>query len=349
MTALPRLAVLLALLALAGCAPPRDTLLGQAAPAAAAGTAVPLERVLPERMRPAALNPQVLAISGGGPDGAFGAGWVAGSLREGTLGSPDIVTGVSIGAVIALLAILGEDAALEEVFTGPQVAALGVDQQLPALVFGGTASSGRALDALVAGLVTEERLAALAREHARGRRLFIGTTDHDAMRPVIWDVTAMAAAAGPAAGPAVADVLRASMSIPGIFRPVALAGGPGGTRLHGDGGLTAQFALPRMPGERPPSSETVIVNLRLLSDPPSDNLGGIDAGRRAAITLIRAATRDQVTLAALRAAQRGTGFRAIPLPPDLRALPLDERRPERLARSFERGVRLAGEIGPAGP
>jgi len=36
--------------------------------------------------------------------------------------------------------------------------------------------------------VDQEIIEAIAREHRRGRRLFIGTTNLDAMRPVLWNI-----------------------------------------------------------------------------------------------------------------------------------------------------------------
>ncbi|WP_316376727.1 patatin-like phospholipase family protein, partial [Enterobacter hormaechei] len=48
-----------------------------------------------------------LAISGGGSDGAFGAGFLAGWSAAGTRPKFDVVTGVSTGALIAPFAFLG--------------------------------------------------------------------------------------------------------------------------------------------------------------------------------------------------------------------------------------------------
>ena len=41
--------------------------------------------------------------------------------------------------------------------------------------------------------VTQSLLDALAAEYAKGRLLYIGTTDLDARRPVVWNVTKIAA------------------------------------------------------------------------------------------------------------------------------------------------------------
>ena len=60
-----------------------------------------------------------LAVSGGGDDGAFGAGLLNGWSETGTRPEFKMVTGVSTGALIAPFAFLGPsyDAALREVYT----------------------------------------------------------------------------------------------------------------------------------------------------------------------------------------------------------------------------------------
>ena len=60
-----------------------------------------------------------LALSGGGADGAFGAGVLVGWSEAGTRPRFEVVTGVSTGAIIATFAFLGPryDDSLREVFT----------------------------------------------------------------------------------------------------------------------------------------------------------------------------------------------------------------------------------------
>ena len=60
-----------------------------------------------------------LALSGGGSDGAFGAGLLGGWTASGTRPEFDLVTGVSTGALTAPFAFLGPryDDALKKVFT----------------------------------------------------------------------------------------------------------------------------------------------------------------------------------------------------------------------------------------
>ena len=66
-------------------------------------------------------RPQIsfLAISGGGSDGAFGAGLLVGWTARGNRPEFDIVTGISTGALTAPFAFLGPryDPALKQVYT----------------------------------------------------------------------------------------------------------------------------------------------------------------------------------------------------------------------------------------
>ena len=60
----------------------------------------------------------ILALSGGGAGGAFGAGALVGLSRRGERPQYEIVTGVSAGALIAVFALLGSewDAELTDAF-----------------------------------------------------------------------------------------------------------------------------------------------------------------------------------------------------------------------------------------
>ena len=89
---------------------------------------------------------------------------------------------------------------------------------------------------------------AIAAEHRKGRRLFIGTTNLDAGRPVMWNIGAIANSTDPRAPELIHKVLLASASIPGAFPPVLInveADGKVYDELHVDGGTTTQvFVYP---------------------------------------------------------------------------------------------------------
>ena len=89
----------------------------------------------------------------------------------------------------------------------------------------------------------EKTLAAIAREHRAGRRLYVGTTDLDAQLLICWDMGAIAASGNPQAKELFCQVLLASASIPAAFPPVVFeveAGGRQYDEMHADGGLMAQ-------------------------------------------------------------------------------------------------------------
>jgi predicted patatin/cPLA2 family phospholipase len=191
-----------------------------------------------------------LAISGGGQDGAFGAGLLNGWTASGTRPEFLFVTGISTGALTAPFAFLGPDYddELREVYTTLETEDL-VEQRAWSVI----ATSDAALDtdklrAVIANYVDEEMVRRLAEEHARGRRLFIGTTFLDAGRPVIWSITFIAASDYPDKTKLIGDILLASASIPGAFPPLLIEVEQGGERydeLHVDGGAASQvFVYP---------------------------------------------------------------------------------------------------------
>jgi hypothetical protein len=191
----------------------------------------------------------VLAISGGAYDGAYGAGIINGWTSTGSRPKFAIVTGVSAGALIAPLAFLGPDydAEIAEAFSGGVAQVLGDLGGIFALL-GPPDIRRNSLVDLVDKFLTPKLIAAIAREQARGRRLFIVTTNLDAQRGTVWDMGAIAASGRPEARELFRDVLVASASIPGVFGPTFIEVEANGHRfreMHVDGGATTQvFILP---------------------------------------------------------------------------------------------------------
>jgi predicted acylesterase/phospholipase RssA len=96
--------------------------------------------------------------------------------------------------------------------------------------------------------VDDAVIEAIAREHKRGRRLWVGTTDMDRMKQVFWNIGEIAASGHPKAGDLIRQVLLASASIPGAFPPVMFEVQADGKRydeMHVDGGVSSQvFVYP---------------------------------------------------------------------------------------------------------
>jgi predicted acylesterase/phospholipase RssA len=190
----------------------------------------------------------ILALSGGGAGGAFGAGAVAGLTRTGTRPSFDVVTGVSAGALVAPFAFLGPswDAQLLDAFTGVAGDNLLQSRGL-GMLFGSSVYSGRPLRQLIEAYVTDEMIRAIAREAAKGRLLLVATTDVASGEPVIWDLGAIANNGGSFARTLFCDVLVASASVPGMFPPVIIRvaeNGLNNDQAHVDGAATVPFFVP---------------------------------------------------------------------------------------------------------
>lgn len=187
-----------------------------------------------------------LVISGGGGDGAYGAGLLTGWTELGTRPEFQIVTGISTGALIAPFAFLGPayDPVLREVYTQFSSEDLMEPRGPLEIARGDAVSSTRPLRRKIAEYLNDDVLAKIAAEGRKGRSLLVGTTNLDAGRPVIWDITRLAASDAPNAPALIHDVILASASIPGVFPPVLIEVAAKGQRydeLHVDGGVTAQL------------------------------------------------------------------------------------------------------------
>jgi predicted patatin/cPLA2 family phospholipase len=195
-----------------------------------------------------AKQPIVLALSGGGADGAFGAGLLAGWSARGTRPQFTLVTGASAGALIAPFAFLGPayDDTLRSVFATGEMANLLQPEGLAGLFVGTGLFKSKPLRDLIARHVDAPMLAAIAREYQAGRRLYVVTTNLDAQRTTIWDMGKIAASGDPGALDLFRNVLTASASIPGVFSPVLIdveANGRRFAEMHVDGGVTTNVLI----------------------------------------------------------------------------------------------------------
>lgn len=189
-----------------------------------------------------------LAVSGGGANGAFGAGLLNGWTAAGTRPEFTLVTGISTGSLIAPFAFLGPkyDEVLEDVYTGYSTADLVKSRPWLEILNADSVADTTALRAKIAEYVTDEVMREIAVEHRKGRALFIGTVNLDLARPVIWDIGFIADSGQPGALDLIRDVMLASASIPAAFPPVYIdveAGGKTYDEMHVDGGTATQVFL----------------------------------------------------------------------------------------------------------
>jgi predicted acylesterase/phospholipase RssA len=187
-----------------------------------------------------------LAISGGGDNGAFGAGLLDGWTKAGTRPSFKLVTGVSTGALIAPFAFLGPayDERLKALYTSISLKDVATERWILDAFFGDAMADTTPLAELVRKAVTQEVVDAIGAEYAKGRMLLIGTTNLDARRAVVWNVTEIAAMHRPDALTLIHKILLASAAIPGTFPPVMIDVDENGARyqeMHVDGGTANQI------------------------------------------------------------------------------------------------------------
>lgn len=277
-----------------------------------------------------------LSISGGGDKGAFSAGFLAGWSERGDRPVFEAVTGVSAGALASPFAFLGSDYddVLFDIYTMKGAPQLYRSRGLLGF-FSDALNDTSRLDALIREYATADFLGRIAEEHRKGRRLFVMTTNLDAQRQVIWNMSAIAASGRPDRCDLFVKILRASSALPGLFPPVKIdVVGPDGQtydELHVDGGVTAEviFVPPEsqilhiehevFPEERR-RSLFVLENGKLSPEYDAVDMRLLPLAARAVATLVKYQVVDN--LIALSVIAKATNsrfcFNAIPMDFDLK-------------------------------
>lgn len=195
------------------------------------------------------LTENILALSGGGPDGAYGAGYMNGWTARGDRPKFDFVTGISTGSIIGVFAFLGPDYddKLKEAYTTYKTSDLFETTYFAALTGGTAITDARGYRRLIERYIDDEVVERLGQAFLEGRNLFIGTTNIDAARPVIWNIGAIAVSGHPKAKVLIQDIIQASSAIPAAFPPVIIPveteDGKMHDEMHVDGGATQQVML----------------------------------------------------------------------------------------------------------
>jgi len=189
-----------------------------------------------------------LAISGGGSDGAYGAGLLCGWTAHGDRPVFKIVTGISTGALIAPFAFLGSDYdfVLREVYTSVSTKQIAKSRSWISGLLSDGMTDVSPLRKLIAKHVDQKFLDRVAQESRKGRILLLGTTNLDSQRPVMWTMGSIATSGHPNALELFREVMIASASIPGAFPPVMIDSEVGGKKyqeMHVDGGVSSQVFL----------------------------------------------------------------------------------------------------------
>lgn len=191
----------------------------------------------------------LLALSGGGDNGAFGAGLLVGWTQRGDRPMFDQVTGISTGALIAPFAFLGPDydQSLQMLFTQVSPDDIYRERGKLGVLFNDALADASPLKKLIDKTVDTVMLQRIADEYQkRGRLLLIGTTNIDSGSLVLWNMGRIAAIGTPDSAALFRNVMLASAAVPGAFPPVLFDAEVDGREyheLHVDGGLAAQVYL----------------------------------------------------------------------------------------------------------
>jgi len=308
----------------------------------------------------------ILVLSGGGVFGAYPAGilcgWTASSKAPKDGGRPafDVVTGVSTGALIAPLAFLGSDydPIMKNLYTTIRNDEVFKIRKSVRSLFAESLADNGPLRMRVEQIFTAELMAKVAAEHNKGRRLYVGTTNLDTKRLVVWDIGAISVKGTEADRKLAIDVIMASTAIPGFFPSVrfnvAVDGKPY-EELHVDGSVTrAMFFRPPYfsPDEQEPVGPNSLAGSNLFALVAGKNYPDPEGVKPRTIKVVGAAISNLLYVTARGDLYRfytysmlsGMDFFSAAIPPDLK-ITNDSTNfdPVETTKMFDAGYKLAQE------
>jgi hypothetical protein len=296
-----------------------------------------------ERRRGRALN--ILSLSGGGQNGAFGAGILNGWRESGQRPEFDMVGGVSTGALLATHALLGtpaDDAQLEEMYTRISKKDVHSERGVFALALGADSLSDTApLQGLVAKFITADTLKRVAAAYDDNRLLFVGTTNIDYGQTWVWNMSLIAKAGNLEL---YRQVLLASASFPIVFPPVEIDG-----HLFVDGAARSNVVIAGMGGAtRPPpppygpGNIYLIDNGRLQNPPEALRRALGDVAATTVSVMMDQSMLTAMTRSYFGAKVLGYNFKVVAIPDDVNIgkdpLAFD---PQQMRAAFDAGRAIA--------
>lgn len=269
---------------------------------------------------------EVLVLSGGGKYGAFTAGVLVGWTANGTRPSFDVVTGISSGALTAVYAYVGPkyDCRLAGVYNDIRPTDLFRLQLIRGIRKRNGLATSEPLAQLIERELDAEMMADVRKAHHEGRRLFVATANQTTMRPVIWDVGAIATSGRRDADQLVRKILVASSSIPGWVEPIEFDVEVNGRRyreLHGDAGAIIQGFLCTSHGLPPGSNVYALTAGKNYRDALDERPGVVKELSATISNSLYAIFRDDMIKLYAHCALTGAQFHLAALPQDFRVTP----------------------------
>ena len=305
-----------------------------------------------------------LALSGGGSNGAFGAGVLNGWTAAGTRPDFKVVTGISTGALTAPFAFLGSgyDDELKTIFTATQTHDILEKLNIFRIIFQGEAFARTApLKQLIETQFDADFVKAVARAHNQGRRLYVGTTHLDAQALIVWNMGAIANSDHPDALELFQEVVLASSSIPAAFPPVFIQVEVDGQRydeMHTDGGTVTQVffnegavdlsAAARTAGRTDRAGYRGVLHLirngKLGPEPAQVKRRLPEISKRALNTMIKYAAVNDLRRIYAKSDSTNVDFRYVAIPEEFESKANEPFDPVEMKRLFELGYQtgLAG-------
>jgi len=246
----------------------------------------------------------VLVLSAGGQYTAFAAGILHGWRDLGTRPDFDVYTGVSGGALAAVVLFAGPDydPLLTRLFTETKTSDLIRSRPVIGLIRTQSVASAEPMRKKIETVIDADFIAAMRKSHAAGKRCFVATSNQNSRRLVVWDLGAIASLDRPDAPDMLRKILLATAAFPGVLPAVEIDVTIDGKRYqeyHVDGGTCTEAFIrlgenhPR-PDPSDPSAKWlagsnlyVIGNGKLYADTLEDRTpGALTRARSAASVLL---------------------------------------------------------------
>ena len=182
----------------------------------------------------------MLVLSGGGANGAWGAGVLHGLRESNRYLDYDVVTGISTGSLIANFAFLDDpdyDSVLKDSYFYLKSNDVFGLRPYTLMVFNDSLSDSDNLKNKIAQLVSDDfidRIALIGRE--KNKRLYIGTTNLDRGEFVFWDMVDIASKKK---YDLYRSILLASSAVPILYPPVFI-----NNNMNVDGGVSGSIFVP---------------------------------------------------------------------------------------------------------